>query len=154
VCWASGPETLEISGTTRSRTRGASRGRPVHTILELGDLHSLCGPRASPCGAIRSPARIVRSSGAREGDDRVGQSKAEVLVLAILIRDAERQNRNGAKRLGRGHADEAVAQRAMSKRAGSTVTEVSGSHAVYVSQPQAVAAIITKAAQAAAFATR
>jgi pimeloyl-ACP methyl ester carboxylesterase len=38
------------------------------------------------------------------------------------------------------------AQRAMSKRAGSTVTEVKGSHAVYVSQPQAVAAIITKAA--------
>ena len=39
------------------------------------------------------------------------------------------------------------AQRAMSKRAGSTVAEVKGSHAVYVSQPQAVAAIITKAAQ-------
>jgi pimeloyl-ACP methyl ester carboxylesterase len=38
------------------------------------------------------------------------------------------------------------AQRAMSKRAGSTVGEVKGSHAVYVSQPQAVAAIITKAA--------
>jgi pimeloyl-ACP methyl ester carboxylesterase len=31
------------------------------------------------------------------------------------------------------------AQRAMSKRAGSTVVEVEGSHAVYVSQPQAVA---------------
>ena len=38
------------------------------------------------------------------------------------------------------------AQRAMSKRAGSTVTEVKGSHSVYVSQPQAVAAIIAKAA--------
>jgi pimeloyl-ACP methyl ester carboxylesterase len=38
------------------------------------------------------------------------------------------------------------AQRAMSKRAGSTVAEVSGSHAVYVSQPQAVAGIIAKAA--------
>lgn len=38
------------------------------------------------------------------------------------------------------------AQRLMSKRAGSTVVEVNGSHAVYVSQPQAVAAIITKAA--------
>jgi hypothetical protein len=36
------------------------------------------------------------------------------------------------------------AQRAMSKRAGSTVVEAKGSHAVYVSQPQAVAAIITK----------
>jgi pimeloyl-ACP methyl ester carboxylesterase len=46
------------------------------------------------------------------------------------------------------------AQRAMSKRAGSTVTEVKGSHAVYVSQPQAVAATITKAAQGAALATR
>jgi len=38
------------------------------------------------------------------------------------------------------------AQRAMSKRAGSTVVEVSGSHAVYVSQPEAVAALIEKAA--------
>ena len=37
------------------------------------------------------------------------------------------------------------AQRAMSKRAGSTVVEVKGSHAVYVSQPQAVASIIQKA---------
>jgi pimeloyl-ACP methyl ester carboxylesterase len=40
------------------------------------------------------------------------------------------------------------AQRAMSKRAGSEVTEVSGSHAVYVSQPAAVAALIAKAANA------
>jgi len=40
------------------------------------------------------------------------------------------------------------AQRAMSKRAGSKVTEVSGSHAVYVSQPEAVAALIAKAANA------
>ena len=38
------------------------------------------------------------------------------------------------------------AQRAMSKRAGSKVVEVKGSHAVYVSQPQAVASIIQKAA--------
>jgi pimeloyl-ACP methyl ester carboxylesterase len=46
------------------------------------------------------------------------------------------------------------AQRAMSKRAGSTVGEVKGSHAVYVSQPQAVAEIIAKAANAVALATR
>jgi pimeloyl-ACP methyl ester carboxylesterase len=39
------------------------------------------------------------------------------------------------------------AQRAMSKRAGATVTETHGSHAIYVSQPQAVAAIITQAAK-------
>jgi pimeloyl-ACP methyl ester carboxylesterase len=38
------------------------------------------------------------------------------------------------------------AQRFMSKRAGSTVTEVPGSHAVYVSQPAAVAAFIEQAA--------
>jgi len=38
------------------------------------------------------------------------------------------------------------AQRAMSRRAGSKVVEVKGSHAVYVSQPQAVASIIEKAA--------
>ena len=42
-----------------------------------------------------------------------------------------------------------AAQRAMSKRAGSTVVEVSGSHAVYVSQPAAVAALIEKAVAAA-----
>jgi pimeloyl-ACP methyl ester carboxylesterase len=45
------------------------------------------------------------------------------------------------------------AQRAMSKRAGSTVSEVKGSHAVYVSQPQAVATIIAKAANGVALAT-
>jgi pimeloyl-ACP methyl ester carboxylesterase len=38
------------------------------------------------------------------------------------------------------------AQRLMSKRAGSTVVEVAGSHAIYVSQPNAVAALIEKAA--------
>jgi len=38
------------------------------------------------------------------------------------------------------------AQRLMARRAGSTVVEVKGSHAVYVSQPQPVAAIIEHAA--------
>jgi hypothetical protein len=38
------------------------------------------------------------------------------------------------------------AQRKMSKRAGATVVEVKGSHAVYVSQPQAVAHVIEQAA--------
>jgi pimeloyl-ACP methyl ester carboxylesterase len=37
------------------------------------------------------------------------------------------------------------AQRFMSQRAGSTVVEVAGSHAIYVSQPQAVAALIERA---------
>jgi pimeloyl-ACP methyl ester carboxylesterase len=46
------------------------------------------------------------------------------------------------------------AQRAMSKRAGSTVSEVAGSHSVYISQPKAVAAIIAKAATGVAQATR
>jgi pimeloyl-ACP methyl ester carboxylesterase len=46
------------------------------------------------------------------------------------------------------------AQRAMSKRAGSTVVETKGSHAVYVSQPKAVAGIIAKAANGVALATR
>ena len=40
-----------------------------------------------------------------------------------------------------------AAQRLMSKRAGATVVEVAGSHAVYVSQPDAVAALIVKAAR-------
>jgi pimeloyl-ACP methyl ester carboxylesterase len=38
------------------------------------------------------------------------------------------------------------AQRSMSKRAGATVAEVAGSHAVYVSKPESVAAFIEKAA--------
>lgn len=40
------------------------------------------------------------------------------------------------------------AQRAMSARAGATVVETSGSHAVYVSQPQTVVALIEQAAMA------
>jgi pimeloyl-ACP methyl ester carboxylesterase len=39
------------------------------------------------------------------------------------------------------------AQRFMSKRAGSTVVEVAGSHAIYVSQPNAVATLIKSAAK-------
>ena len=39
------------------------------------------------------------------------------------------------------------AQRFMSERAGSTVVEVAGSHAIYVSQPNAVAKLIEKAAK-------
>src|ERR1700686_2764328 len=39
------------------------------------------------------------------------------------------------------------AQRAMAKRAGATVVEVKGSHAVYVSQPSAVAALVEQAAR-------
>ena len=40
------------------------------------------------------------------------------------------------------------AQREMSARAGSTVEEAAGSHAIYVSQPAAVAEIVKKAASA------
>jgi pimeloyl-ACP methyl ester carboxylesterase len=39
------------------------------------------------------------------------------------------------------------AQRFMSKRAGSTVAEAKGSHAIYVSQPKAVAALVEQAAK-------
>jgi pimeloyl-ACP methyl ester carboxylesterase len=39
------------------------------------------------------------------------------------------------------------AQRQMSKRAGSTVVEAAGSHAIYVSKPETVAALIAKAAK-------
>jgi pimeloyl-ACP methyl ester carboxylesterase len=38
------------------------------------------------------------------------------------------------------------AQRQMAARAGATVAEAAGSHAVYVSKPEAVAALIAKAA--------
>jgi pimeloyl-ACP methyl ester carboxylesterase len=41
-----------------------------------------------------------------------------------------------------------AAQRLMAKRAGATTAEVGGSHAIYVSQPAAVAALIEKAATA------
>jgi pimeloyl-ACP methyl ester carboxylesterase len=44
------------------------------------------------------------------------------------------------------------AQRIMAQRAGSTIVEVNGSHAIYVSQPSAVAALIKQAAQGAAMA--
>jgi pimeloyl-ACP methyl ester carboxylesterase len=40
------------------------------------------------------------------------------------------------------------AQRAMSKRAGATVVEANGSHAIYVSDPKSVAALIETAAKA------
>ena len=39
------------------------------------------------------------------------------------------------------------AQRLMAKRASATVVEVKGSHAIFVSQPQAVASLIEKAAK-------
>ena len=42
------------------------------------------------------------------------------------------------------------AQRAMAERAGATVTEATGSHSIYVSQPQAVADLIRQAATGAA----
>ena len=45
------------------------------------------------------------------------------------------------------------AQRFMSERAGSKVVEVVGSHAIYVSQPNAVASLIKQAAQGAVAAT-
>src|ERR1700751_5154274 len=45
------------------------------------------------------------------------------------------------------------AQRTMSQRAGSTVIEVKGSHAIYVSQPKAVAGLIEQAATKAKAAT-
>ncbi len=45
------------------------------------------------------------------------------------------------------------AQRFMAERAGATVSEAAGSHAIYVSQPSAVAAIIEKAAGAVQAAT-
>lgn len=38
-------------------------------------------------------------------------------------------------------------QRMMAERAGATITEVSGSHAIYVSQPASVASLITQAAR-------
>jgi hypothetical protein len=41
----------------------------------------------------------------------------------------------------------------MAKRAGATVVEVKASHAVYVSQPSAVAALIEQAARTAKAAT-
>ena len=47
-----------------------------------------------------------------------------------------------------------AAQRFMSNRAGSTVVEVAGSHAIYVSQPKAVADLIDQAASGARAAMR
>jgi pimeloyl-ACP methyl ester carboxylesterase len=47
-----------------------------------------------------------------------------------------------------------AAQRLMAKRAGATVVEVKASHAIFVSQPQAVASLIEKAAKGVQAATR
>jgi pimeloyl-ACP methyl ester carboxylesterase len=47
-----------------------------------------------------------------------------------------------------------AAQLAMSKRAGSTVAEARGSHSIYVSKPEAVAALIETAAKGVASATK
>jgi hypothetical protein len=47
-----------------------------------------------------------------------------------------------------------TAQREMSARAGSTVVEVAGSHAIYVSQPEAEAELVVKAASAVGSAVR
>jgi len=46
------------------------------------------------------------------------------------------------------------AQRAMSKRVGATVVEVKGSHAVYASQPRAVAHVFKQAAKSLTLAAR
>jgi pimeloyl-ACP methyl ester carboxylesterase len=46
-----------------------------------------------------------------------------------------------------------AAQRQMAQRIGATVVEVAGSHAIMLSQPQAVAALIQQAAQGATAAT-
>jgi pimeloyl-ACP methyl ester carboxylesterase len=46
-----------------------------------------------------------------------------------------------------------AAQRMMAQRAGATIVEAAGSHAIYVSQPNAVAALIKQAAQGAMAAT-
>ena len=46
------------------------------------------------------------------------------------------------------------AQQFMSKRAGSTVVEVKGSHSVYVSKPEEVAALIETAAKGVKLAAR
>jgi pimeloyl-ACP methyl ester carboxylesterase len=46
------------------------------------------------------------------------------------------------------------AQRAMSKRASSTVVEVKASHVVYMSQPQAVASVIERAAKSVSLVTK
>jgi hypothetical protein len=40
-----------------------------------------------------------------------------------------------------------AAQRFMAHRAGASVQEIAGSHAIYVSQPDAVARLISKAAR-------
>jgi len=40
------------------------------------------------------------------------------------------------------------AQQMMARRAGATIVESEGSHAIYVSRPEAVASIIKSAAQA------
>ena len=88
----------------------------------------------------------------REKADFMADSQVPWGVEALERRDHEPRLEDQAElvsgRHGRPH-DPADAQRLMCKRAGATAVEVAGSHAVYVSQPEAVAALIVEAARAA-----
>ena len=62
--------------------------------------------------------------------------------------------RSKRRRWSHNHVVFAIASIAMSKRAGSKVVEVKGSHSVYVSKPEEVAALIETAAKGVKVAAR
>jgi len=77
-------------------------------------------------------------------------------VEALVVRSASRPGKSKPSWYLLATEDRMIpppAQRSMSERAGSTVVELAGSHAIYVSQPNAVVALIKQAAQGAAAAT-
>ena len=153
-------------GDHRSRHRSQGRGPRLHRGLRAGQGRvgsSLIKnpPPGAPVPPILPPQdgflfldrgevpRVVR-----RGCERRGRRLHGGLAGAVGRRRARRRrHRAGVEDEAelvpgrhRRQDDPADAQRAMSKRAGATVVEVKGSHAVYVSQPKAVADLIEKAA--------
>jgi len=109
------------------RTIGAQNGR----VVLVG--HSYGGVVITEAGNDRKVAGLVYIAAFCPGQGRVG-SHAYQGSTARRTRTDDRMIPPAAQRL-------------MSKRAGSTVVEAAGSHAIYVSQPNAVAALIEQAAK-------
>ena len=117
-------------------------------------------PSGVPSAGDLIPAAAGRLPVARAGKDacivrgRPGPEEAAFMAdsqvpglpaLSGTISEAAWRSKPSWYRRDRG-PDDPPHQRWMSERAGMTVEEAAGSHAIYVSQPAAVAALIEKAA--------
>jgi pimeloyl-ACP methyl ester carboxylesterase len=117
-------------------------GEPVPPILPPQDGYLLLDPAKFPASfagdvdpdtaAFMADAQLPWGVGALEG--RISEAAWKSKPSWYLVTTQDRMI-------------PPAAQRFMSKRAGSVVAEAAGSHAIYVSQPEAVAAIVEKAAR-------